>query len=117
MVESIRVTMNKTSTYGRPSNFSASSQARLSAPASPAFLGGVWGNVRLNTVSANEITAATRKIHRISLAVEFALKRKISGHDTTIQPMVPPMRTIPKSLAGSFRGANATALVNEIVGT
>src|SRR5207248_2807725 len=115
--ESMRVTTNKTNTYGRRSSFTASNHARLSAPPSPVFFGGVCGKVRLNAANANEMMAATRKIQRISVTVEFALSRKISGHDTTIQPTVPPIRTSPKSLAGSFRWANATALVTEIVGT
>ena len=60
--------------------------------------------------------APTRKIHRISATFDCAPSKKINGHDTTIHPMVPPMRTSPKSFAGSLRLANASEFVTEMVG-
>ena len=116
MVESINVTMKRISTNGWLSSLSAFSQATLSMP-STSLRGGVWGSVRLNAASTREMIPATMKTHLVSDAPAFSLSRKMKGQLTTIQPIVPPMRTKPKSLAGSLRLAKASEFVTEIVGT
>ena len=51
-----------------------------------------------------------------STADQFT-KMKVNGHAARIQPIVPPMRTIPNSFSGFFMLANAIEFVIEIVGT
>ena len=41
----------------------------------------------------------------------------MNGQLTSIQPTVPPIRTAPNCLAGSFRFANAMEFETESVGT
>ena len=41
----------------------------------------------------------------------------VNGHAARIQPIVPPMRTMPNSFCASFMLAKAIELVIEIVGT
>src|SRR5258706_3353001 len=108
--------MKRTRIDGMASSLPARIHASRSIPCT--FLrGGVWGRVRLYAAITKDTIAATMKIDRVSCAVGADPSRKTKGQLTTIHPIVPPIRTNPKSFAGSRRCANASELATEIVGT
>ncbi len=67
----------------------------------------------LNTVSIQ----ATKPWEFAAFTASQFTKMKVNGHAARIQPMVPPMRTMPNSFVASFILANAMELVIEMVGT
>ena len=107
------------------------------------YFGAVRGRVRLNAASASDARPDTTNVHRVaalaaspvsglasavpsqltnpcgcaaSTAAQFT-KMNVNGHAARIQPIVPPMRTMPNSLSAFFMLANAIELVIEMVGT
>ena len=113
------------------------------APLSAGF-GGVCGSVRLKAASSSEATPATMKVHLVPacsagpvrpepstvpsqstkpcrICAAFTLSQStrmnVNGQAARIQPIVPPMRTMPNSFCASFMCAKAIELVIEIVGT
>jgi hypothetical protein len=137
----MNVTRNRTATNGCFSRRPALTHA--SAPSPVAGLGGVCGSSGLIAARINDAAPATRKMYRCAAdasapafdvpsaapsqstkptspsfgtADQFT-RMKMNGHDATIHPIVPHIRTGPNSRAGSFRWVNAIELVIEMVGT
>ena len=63
---------------------------------------------------------ATRKMFALAAVAAtpvFPSSRKNSGHAARIQPIVPPMRTMPNSFSAFFMCVKAIEFETEIVGT
>ena len=52
-----------------------------------------------------------------ALTLSQSTRMNVNGHAARIQPIVPPMRTMPNSFCASFMFAKAIEFVIEIVGT
>ena len=127
---------------GAASSRAASSHANLLAPLATGF-GGVWGSVRLKAARMSDAMPATMNVYLVpscsavpvrpeprtvpsqstnpAVCAAFTLSQStrmnVIGQAAMIQPIVPPMRTMPNSFCASFICANAMELVIEIVGT